>query len=689
MLGTWTGTPRSRWAFQWRRCDTAGDSCVDIDGADGHDPHRDADDVGHTLRVLVTAHNVAGDGTATTAPTDVVVARGPVNRSAPSVSGSVRIGSDLTADRGDWTGTPDISYAYQWQRCATATTCVDIAGATSRTYTTTGDDVGAALRVQVTATNTAGRATALSDRTAAITADPPRNETTPEVIGTARVGETLAVDQGSWSGTDPLTFSYQWQRCDAAGEHCAPVAGQTERMYALTGADAGSTIRVVVTASGPGGVVARATDATATVEPASADPVPDPPVNEVAPTITGTARAGNTLQVERGHWTGTDPISYTYQWQRCDGDGTNCGNVDGATSLEYALTDADVGHTLRIVARGTNTAGTSSVISTPTAVVGPAGTTSGGGGNPRPVPTPAPTPSPAPAPTTPAAPSAGTITGQAPATSADLSSLPGSQVSSASCAALVGGRGFRRTTFAPAGAVRMRVRADAAVLPAAPVRVTVNASKPKGLRGVRYTLDGRALRAATRAPYTLRLAPAALKPGRHVLAASLRPSRGRARVLRTTLRVAACATRFTARQYRTTSGSALRLRIDSRTATTAATFALPAAVTRALGLGTPAGRIRVVTPAGARQYKMTPARGRRPMGLGANAAGRPGVRIRGRTVVVTGLPARTGIVDVTVYQPRAPRGPALLARTRRVNAVATIRAPGTKRIVARVSRSGG
>ena len=222
VLGTWTGTAPITRDFQWRRCDTAGDSCVDIDGADGTTHTATADDVGHTLRVLVTAHNVAGDGTATTAPTDVVVARGPLNTSAPSVSGSVRIGSDLTADRGDWTGTPDISYAYQWQRCATATTCVDIAGATSRTYTTTGDDVGAALRVQVTATNTAGRATALSDRTAAITADPPRNETTPEVIGTARVGETLAVDQGSWSGTDPLTFSYQWQRCDAAGDTAHP-----------------------------------------------------------------------------------------------------------------------------------------------------------------------------------------------------------------------------------------------------------------------------------------------------------------------------------------------------------------------------------------------------------------------------------------------------------------------------------
>jgi len=52
--------------------------------------------------------------------------------------------------------------------------------------------------------------------------------------------------------------------------------------------------------------------------------------------MTGTARAGNTLQVERGHWTGTDPITYTYQWQRCDADGTNCTNIDGATSLGSA-----------------------------------------------------------------------------------------------------------------------------------------------------------------------------------------------------------------------------------------------------------------------------------------------------------------------------------------------------------------
>jgi hypothetical protein len=230
----------------------------------------------------------------------------------------------------------------------------------------------------------------------------------------------------------------------------------------------------------------------------------------------------------------------------------------------------------------------------------------------------------------------------------------------------------------------MRVRADATVLVSSPVVVTVNAARPAGLRSVRYTLDGRAVRAAAGSPYRLALAPATLKPGRHVLAATLRPSRGATRVLRATLRVAACATRFAARQYRTTAGTGLRLRVDSRTATGSVTFTVPAAIARGLALGRPAGRIRVVTPAGRRQFALTPARGSTPARLTA-AAGRPGVRVRGRTIAVTGLPASTGIVDMTVYQPRPPRGAALLPRGARVSAVATVRGAATRRLVARVS----
>ncbi len=164
------------------------------------------------------------------------------------------------------------------------------------------------------------------------------------------------------------------------------------------------------------------------------------------------------------------------------------------------------------------------------------------------------------------------------------------------------------------------------------------------------------------------------------------------RVLRATLRVAACATRFTARQYRTTSGSALRLRIDSRTATTAATFALPAAVTARAGPRHP-GRPDPGRDPGRRapgQDRARPAAAARWGSARTRAWRAAGVRIRGRTVVVTGLPARTGIVDVTVYQPRgaARSGPAR-ARPPGERGRDDPRAPGTKRIVARISRSGG
>ena len=174
---------------------------------------------------------------------------------------------------------------------------------------------------------------------------------------------------------------------------------------------------------------------------------------------------------------------------------------------------------------------------------------------------------------------------------------------------------------------------------------------------MRYTLDGRTVRAGSRSPYQLLLTPSTLRPGRHTLIARLQPRTGRTRTLTTTLRVAACATRFTARQYRTTAGTGIRLRVDARTAMSAVTFSLPSAITKGLARGKPSGRIRVVTTAGRRQYALTAARGRRPAGLtGLN--GRPGVRVRGRTITVTGLPAAAGIVEITVYQPQAPRGAA-------------------------------
>ena len=171
--GAWTGTPTISYAYQWRRCDTSGASCADIAGATGTSYRLTSADANATIRVVVTAANGAGSTPATTAASARVAAAPPVNTAAPAISGTTRDGGTLTADRGTWTGTPTITYAYQWRRCdAAGANCADIANATNATYTLTSADVGTTTRVVVTASNTAGTATATAAQSAQI--DPRR-----------------------------------------------------------------------------------------------------------------------------------------------------------------------------------------------------------------------------------------------------------------------------------------------------------------------------------------------------------------------------------------------------------------------------------------------------------------------------------------------------------------------------------
>src|SRR5205814_10372481 len=113
-------------------------------------------------RLLVLIGAAAVSALAVAAASQSQATAAPSNTSLPSISGSARDGSVLTASHGSWTGSPT-SYAYQWLRCdSEGGNCAAIAGATSQRYTVQTADVAHRLRVQVTATNTSGTGVAES-----------------------------------------------------------------------------------------------------------------------------------------------------------------------------------------------------------------------------------------------------------------------------------------------------------------------------------------------------------------------------------------------------------------------------------------------------------------------------------------------------------------------------------------------
>ena len=297
------------------------------------------DDLGHKLvaRVHIAVY---GDGPepdavgATATVTEPVRAAGtgdtesPTNTSKPTITGTPTVGERLTAAPGSWTGNP--SYSYLWFRAGNP-----IAGATSRSYTLTGSDGGKHLRVQVTATNSAGSSTlAYSDSVGPIAAAPqtPAPRTQPAMSGDGRVDGLLEIDPGTWNVnlSDPgTTVQYHWFRDGNELNH-------TSRTYRPRHGDLNRTISASVTVTRNGesttssagsrkiarGVAARANG---------------------QPLHKGTLRVGQTLRGVSPDWTpgpSRNGVTLRYQWLR------NGKVVPGATGATYKLTRADRGKKL-------------------------------------------------------------------------------------------------------------------------------------------------------------------------------------------------------------------------------------------------------------------------------------------------------------------------------------------------------
>jgi hypothetical protein len=256
--GSWTNEPAT-FLYQWEDCDSSGENCTPISGANEQSYTPTSGDVGDTLVVQVTASDVsATSAPADSAPTAVVLAAPPVpvNTAAPTISGNTTQGQTLSEAHGSWTNTPT-SYAYQWEDCGTAgSNCSAIAGATNQTYTLTSSDVGDTIRVQETASNSSGASSAASSAASGVvqpvSASPtmPSNSSPPVVSGTTTAGQTLTTSAGAWEGTPPISYAYQWQLCNPG---CANIAGATSSSLTLTTADVGGSILALVTATNSAG----------------------------------------------------------------------------------------------------------------------------------------------------------------------------------------------------------------------------------------------------------------------------------------------------------------------------------------------------------------------------------------------------------------------------------------------------
>jgi hypothetical protein len=95
-------------------------------------------------------------------------------------------------------------------------------------------------------------------RRAAYAGTIPRNTVAPAITGTAQVGQTLTVTNGTWAGNS-ATYAHQWR---AAGVN---ISGATGTTYVPVIGDIGKIITCVVTATNGTGSVSATSNATAAV----------------------------------------------------------------------------------------------------------------------------------------------------------------------------------------------------------------------------------------------------------------------------------------------------------------------------------------------------------------------------------------------------------------------------------------
>ena len=304
---------------------------------------------------------------------------------APAISGDLVVGQTLSVDTSaieDDDGLTNPAFVYQWLADNT-----DISGATASSYTLVDSDEGKAIKVTVSFTDDAGNGESLSSAATASVAAA-ATPLTAEFLDTpsSHDGDTAFTFELRFSEEPKSDFSYTTLR-----DHAFTVTGgevttarrleepSNIRWEITVAPDGNGSVTVVLPATtdctaqgaictGDGKMLSG--EVTVTVGGPEGEEQQTPPENTPAtgaPTISGTARVGETLTADTSGIAdsdGTDKAAFAYQWLADDTD------ISGATASSYTLVDSDEGKAIKVRVSFTDDAGNAeSLTSSATAAV--------------------------------------------------------------------------------------------------------------------------------------------------------------------------------------------------------------------------------------------------------------------------------------------------------------------------------
>ena len=283
-------------------------------------------DAGHFVSCEETATNPAGSASSTSGQLSAFDA--PVLATGPVLSGDPAVGASLSCTTTTWAGTyPIDTITRSWLRDGTP-----IAGETGLTHTVVAADAGHLIACRDTATNGAGPTSATSGTLSAY--DAPLSIVAPFLVGEPVAGQLVTCNTGTFQYPTPTRF-IEWLRDGSL------VSGATGPTFVISTLDAGHGIRCRVTAVNNAGTTqVRSAQVTAY----------DKPVNQVAPSVTGTPAVGQILTCVGGSWQ-YPVVTTSTQWLR---DGAA---IPGATASTYTLQAADAPHQISCRETATNAGG--------------------------------------------------------------------------------------------------------------------------------------------------------------------------------------------------------------------------------------------------------------------------------------------------------------------------------------------